>query len=90
MPVRSLQPGSRDRVQEQMQEGIGLYLSSPPPSFRTIFRREKTVPKMSLASSSALNAGREVGAVLLLDRASDSGRAGLPEAEGGRGSHRRL
>lgn len=35
-----------------------VYLSSSPPSFRTIFRKEKTVPKINLASSSALNAAR--------------------------------
>lgn len=35
------------------------YLSSGPPSFRAIFRKEKIVPKMSLASSWALSrAGR--------------------------------
>lgn len=30
------------------------YLSSSPPSLRTIFRRENTVPNISLASSSAV------------------------------------
>jgi hypothetical protein len=33
----------------------GAHLSSGPPSFRTIFRNEKIVPKMSFASSWALN-----------------------------------
>ena len=32
------------------------HLSSSPPSLRTIFRREKTVPKMSFASSSVVRA----------------------------------
>ena len=32
------------------------HLSSGPPSFLTIFLREKIVPKTSFASSSALNA----------------------------------
>lgn len=37
------------------------YLSSGPPSFRTILRRENMVPNMSLASSFALNrAGRDL------------------------------
>lgn len=34
------------------------YLSSSPPSLRTIFLREKTVPNTSLASSSALSGTR--------------------------------
>jgi hypothetical protein len=34
------------------------YLSSSPPSFRTMFRSEKTVPKTSFASSSALRDDR--------------------------------
>jgi hypothetical protein len=37
----------------------GAYWSSGPPNFRTIFRSEKIVPKISFASSSALSlAGR--------------------------------
>lgn len=33
------------------------HLSSSPPNLRTIFRREKTVPKISLASSSVVREG---------------------------------
>ena len=40
-----------------------LYLSSGPPSFRTIFRSENIVPNMSFASSFALSrAGRDLAA----------------------------
>ena len=52
------------------------YLSSGPPSFRVMFRNEKTVPKMSLASSCAERAvrfreGRGRSALL-----ADKGRVG--------------
>ena len=52
------------------------YLSSGPPSLRTMFRRENIVPNMSFASSFALSrAGRDlagpvsvmVGLLVLLD-----------------------
>ena len=42
-------------------------MSSVPPSFRTIFRSEKMVPKMSLASSFALSFPRRGTSPLLLD-----------------------
>lgn len=52
------------------------YLSSSPPSFLTIFRRENTVPKMSFASSSALNTDR-FGTGMLVTVDWDIGRAAL-------------
>lgn len=64
------------------------YLSSSPPSFRTMLRREKTVPKMSFASSSAVRFDcSEPGATPC---ESDVGRAGLPPIVAARGSQRRL
>jgi hypothetical protein len=66
------------------------YLSSSPPSFRTMLRKEKTVPKMSLASSSALKAGRDEDVNPLSAFASDAGREALPPDEVGLGSQRRL
>lgn len=41
----------------QQRKKKPAHLSSSPPNLRTMFRREKTVPKTSLASSSALRAG---------------------------------
>lgn len=72
---------------------ISPYLSSSPPSLRTIFRSEKTVPKMSFASSSAVNGARFPlpGAVPLLNGlTSEAGREDLLETDDGRGSQRRL
>lgn len=68
-----------------------MYLSSGPPSFRTIFRRENIVPKMSFASSWALSrvgralAGPRSAAIvpLLAMLGSEIGRAGVPPVETG-------
>jgi hypothetical protein len=47
----------------QFKELSCPYLSSGPPSFRTILRSENIVPKMSFASSFALSrAGRALAA----------------------------
>lgn len=54
-----------------------------------MFRRENTVPNMSFASSSALNACRTGAASPSGNFACDVGRDVLPE-DGGRGSQRRL
>lgn len=69
----------------------GVHLSSGPPSFRTMFRSENIVPKMSFASSCALNrAGRALagprsgGAPLLVALASEMGRMEVPPPEIGR------
>ena len=66
------------------------HLSSSPPSLRTIFRKENTVPNMSFASSSALKAGREEDANPLGAFASDAGGGALIPEEVGLGSQRRL
>ena len=68
------------------------YLSSSPPSLRTMFRSEKTVPKMSFASSSALKVGLPVpvDTPLLRGVVSKVGREDALPVEIGRGSHRRL
>jgi hypothetical protein len=65
------------------------YVSSSPPSLRTMLRSEKTVPKMSFASSSGLKAGRPgfVDTPLLRGTASKVGREDLLPVEMGRGSH---
>lgn len=55
-----------------------------------MFRREKTVPNMSFASSSALNACRTGAATPSGNFACDVGREAFPEEEVGRGSQRRL
>jgi hypothetical protein len=67
------------------------YLLSSPPMFLTMFRREKTTPKMSLASSSLDRAFRPPTIVssLLTVLISDCGRTPLVELEIGRGVHRR-
>jgi hypothetical protein len=57
---------------------------------RTIFLREKTVPNMSFASSSALSAWRTGATTPSGSLARDGGREVLPEEEVGRGSQRRL
>src|SRR5436190_5532187 len=46
---------SKLRVCKNTRILASTYLSSGPPSLRTIFRNEKIVPKMSFASSCALN-----------------------------------
>ena len=66
------------------------HLSSSPPSLRTIFRKENTVPNMSFASSSALRAGREEAVNPLGAFASEAGRGALLPEEDGLGSQRRL
>ena len=66
------------------------YLSSSPPSFRTMFRKENTVPKMSFASSSALRAGRDEDANPLGAFTSEAGREALLPEEVGLGIQRRL
>lgn len=68
-----------------------FYLLSSPPMFLTMFRREKTTPKMSLASSSLDRAFRPPTMVssLLMVLISDCGRWPLVELEMGRGVHRR-
>lgn len=65
-------------------------LSSSPPSLRTMFRSEKTVPNISFASSSALRAWRAGTVVLSGSFACDVGREVFPEDEVGLGSQRRL
>lgn len=67
------------------------YLLSSPPMFLTMFRREKTTPKMSLASSSLDRAFRPPTMVssLLTVLISDCGRWPFVELEMGRGVHRR-
>lgn len=67
-------------------------LSSSPPSLRTMFLSEKTVPNTSFASSSALNAGRPLPltAPFATKAESEGGREVLLPAEEGRWSHRRL
>ena len=55
-----------------------------------MFRSEKTAPKMSLASSSALNAWRAEEAVPIGAVAVEGGRDILLEEEDGLGSQRRL
>lgn len=67
------------------------HLSSSPPSFRTIFRSEKTVPKTSFASSSVDRVDGEVeGSPLATVGVSEVGREGFPATEAGRGSQRRV
>lgn len=70
-----------------------MKLSSGPPSFLTMFRREKIVPKMSFASSWALRragrarAGPRSGASVLPPDAVEEveiGRVETPEEEIGR------
>lgn len=63
------------------------YLSSSPPSLRTIFRNENTVPKTSFESSSVDRTvwPRPVGAAP--ETVSDRD---FPTMEAGRGSQRRL
>ena len=71
--------------------GSRAYLSSSPPNFRVMFLREKTVPKMSLASSSVVrDDGPTTGGTPLLEASSEVGREDLLDIEGGRGSQRRL
>ena len=53
-----------------------------------MFRKEKTVPNMSFASSSALSAGRDRATVPLIV-ASEAGRDDFPEG-GAAGSQLRL
>jgi hypothetical protein len=58
-----------------------MKLSSSPPSFRTMFRRLKIVPKMSLASSAAVSLvlgrgceeGMESEAALLMGSGDEGG-----------------
>jgi hypothetical protein len=69
---------------------LASYLSSSPPSFRTILRKENTAPKMSFASSSALKAGRDEDANPLGALVSEAGRGALLPEEVGLGSQRRL
>lgn len=63
------------------------YLSSSPPSLRTIFRREKTVPKTSFASSSL---AFTVCPSPIAPAWASVAREDLPTTEVGRGSQRRL
>jgi hypothetical protein len=67
------------------------YLLSSPPMFLTMFRREKTTPKINFASSSLDRAFRPPTMVssLLTVLISDWGRAPLVELEIGRGVHLR-
>ena len=68
-----------------------LYLSSSPPNFRTILRKENTVPKTNLASSSVTPPEfSESGTPLLILGISDVGREDLLTIEVGRGNHLRL
>ena len=55
-----------------------------------MLRKENTVPNMSLASSSALKAGRDEDANPLGVLASEAGRGALLPEEVGLGSQRRL
>ena len=80
---------SQFAVPSQMPGGI--HLSSGPPSFRTMFRSENMVPKMSFASSCALNrAGRALagprsgGAPLLVALEPEMSRVDVPPPEIGR------
>lgn len=68
------------------------YLSSSPPSLRAMFRNEKTVPKISFASSSVVCADwpKTGGSPLAGADASEVGREDFPANELGRGSQRRL
>ena len=63
-------------------------LSSSPPSLRTMFRREKTVPNISFASSSALRTERAWPPPFTY--AWEEGREVLPAEEIEGGSHRFL
>jgi hypothetical protein len=81
------------RKTEQIYRSESLlisYLSSSPPSLRTMLRRENTVPKISLASSSALRAGRDEDANPLGTFTSEAGREALLLEDVGLGSQRRL
>lgn len=71
---------------------VFVYLSSSPPNLRTIFRKEKTVPNTSLASSSVVRADCPKTEVIPILEAgvSDVGLEDLPTTEAGRGNQRRL
>lgn len=81
---------SIDRSIWQASRPQRTYLSSSPPSLRTMFRKEKTVPNTNLASSSVIRAYFSRSEIALCEPVlSDVGREDLPDADTGRGSQRR-